>query len=204
MQASDFCYHSNDPICRELTLAHTLILIMAHSNIPKWWARDTAGLVCKQVNGQKQTKNNNSTLHPGNILQPNKDWEEMRRKHTTAGWAWLGSLDSFPHEHFTVWSLMVVPWMEQIAFVAASFEPNLQTFIMITACMIDKVKTKPMNIKQMPFLSLWPCISVWLCHCSFENVLHCLRCVVCLGEKCAENSHYGQDFVLYKYFNYYF
>ena len=65
---------------------------------------------------------------------------------------------------------------------------------------LDKVKTKPMNIKQMAFWSLWPCVSVWLCHCSFENVLHCLHWVVCLGEKCAENSHYGQDFVLYKHF----
>lgn len=134
MQASDFRYHSNDPICRELTLADTLILIRAYSRIPKWWARYTVGLVRKQVNGQTPPKTN-STLHPGKKLQPNKDWEEMKRKHTTAGWAWLGSLDSFPHEHFTVWSLMVVPWMEQIAFVAASFEPNLQTLIMITACM---------------------------------------------------------------------
>ena len=61
-----------------------------------------------------------------------QDCEEVTRTHTTpAGWAWLGSLDSFPQEHFTVWSLMVVPWMEQIAFVAASFEPNLQAIIRI-------------------------------------------------------------------------
>lgn len=42
---------------------------------------------------------------------------------------WLGSLDSFPQEHLTMFSPMTVPFTPQIALVADSLLENLQQII---------------------------------------------------------------------------